>query len=167
MEKWSPIQHRKNNNKELITKLEMSYTLVVTAMFMDVFWDPLLGFDESKLKAKLIGDGTGKVSCIALKDVGEFVAAMVTAPDTTATENKTIRIGGDHILSGDPIKTFEKVTGKQVEVARVPLETTDPALAFPRLLATSFYDLEGWENGMFPDVKPWTLEQFAREKFGK
>lgn len=66
-------------------------------MFIDVLWSPLLLWDTSSSEPKVTIVGSGEdngISCIALKDVGEFVGRMVTAKDPDSTKNK-VGFGGD------------------------------------------------------------------------
>ncbi|KAI9019648.1 hypothetical protein DFJ74DRAFT_769347 [Hyaloraphidium curvatum] len=169
-EKWSPIQQRKNANKELVEKLGMKWTLVVTGMFMDVLWSPLLGWDTSKDPATTtVIKGDGKLAAVALEDVGEFVASLVTDKDIAGqAANRSVRIIGDRFPVAHIAECFEKATGRKVAVTA--LDPADPAavsMAFPRLLASGFYDIpeERWDAKMFPKVRASKLVEFAQKKF--
>ncbi len=70
------------------------------------------------------------------------------------------------------ISSFEKATGKKVEVMQVKADdpkAEGPEFVFPKLLGSSFYNIpkEKWDNGLFPSVKPTSLDEFARQRFVK
>jgi hypothetical protein len=59
-------------------------------MYQDALYSPLLLFNAATdpPTSTIIADGSGQLSCIALKDVGDFVCAMVTDPDTGKSRNR-------------------------------------------------------------------------------
>lgn len=116
-----PLQNAKRKVEENLSKSGMKYTILQPTYFMDIWLSPAIGFDYPNGKAMIFGDGSKKVSWIALQDVASFAVAAVTDP---AFENITFELGGPAALSPlDVVSLFETVFGKKFDVQFVSQES--------------------------------------------
>ena len=98
----------------------LSYTILRPSFFMDIWLSPFLGFDPANRKAQIYGDGENAISFIALADVAEFAAQVVTS-ETAA--NRVLELGGPKaITTRKVVKIFEDEVGAKFDVTYVPEE---------------------------------------------
>jgi uncharacterized protein YbjT (DUF2867 family) len=115
-----PLQTAKRNVEKHLAESGLSYTILQPTYFMEIWLSPALGFDHSNAQVTIFGEGTGKTSWIAIKDVASFAVASL---DNPAAKNKTIELGGPEALSPlEVVSIFETSKGKKFELQFVPEE---------------------------------------------
>lgn len=115
-----PLQTTKRKVEKHLAESGLEYTILQPTCFMDVWLSPALGFDYPNAKATIYGEGKGKISWIAIKDVASFAVASLNNP---ALKNKRIALGGSAALSQLEVVTiFEASQGKKFTLQFVPEE---------------------------------------------
>ena len=118
-----PLSSAKRAVEKALVESGMTYTSLQPPCFMEAWLSPRLGFDYNEGKARVFGSGRQRMSWISLFDVAKFAVAAL---DNSAAENRIMEIGGPEALSPlEVVKIFEKVSGKQYEVEKVPLEALE------------------------------------------
>ncbi len=173
----SVVYHRKKRIIDLIRSLGMTYTVVVTGIYIDaMFTYRIMGWNDEGPEAIRIGEGgQGRVMGITRQDIGRYIAEMCVDSEEK-TRDKIVRIVGDSWNSGDEIKIFEQVTGKHVKVQEFPHKVkvnhpkhTHPLSVYPRLLATNHFYISPalWDSQRWPMVKPTTLREFCESEYSE
>lgn len=113
-----PLQDAKRAVEDSIKSSGMDYTILHPTHFREVWLSPALGFDVAEGKARVFGDGNGKISWISLFDVRDAVVASL---DNDKARNKTVPLGGPEALTQhEVIARFEAQAGKSLEREQVP-----------------------------------------------
>jgi NADH dehydrogenase len=114
----SPLHQAKWAVEAKLKTSGMTYTILRPSYFMEYWLSPLIGFDHAKGEVNIYGEGTNKISWIALGDVAEFAARSV---DNPAAQNEIIELGGPQALSPDEVVyIFQRVTGRTFKVQKMP-----------------------------------------------
>ena len=115
-----PLQTAKRKVEKHLTDSGLNYTILQPTYFMDIWLSPAIGFDYPNAKATIYGEGTKKISWIAVKDVASFAVAVL---DNPLSKNSVIELGGPEALSPlDVVNIFETAGGKKFELQFVPEE---------------------------------------------
>lgn len=113
-----PLQDAKRAVEEAIQNSGMAYTILHPTHFREVWLSPALGFDVAEGKARVFGDGAGKISWISLLDVKKAVIASL---DNPKARNRVLRLGGPEALTQhEVIARFEARAGKELVREVVP-----------------------------------------------
>ena len=116
----SPLQTAKRKVEKYLSESGLNYTILQPTYFMEVWLSPILGFDYPNAKATIYGEGTNKISWIAIKDVASFAVASL---DNPAANNRMIELGGPEALSPlEVVNVFETAKGRKFELQFVPEE---------------------------------------------
>jgi NADH dehydrogenase len=116
----SPLQTAKRKVEKHLAESGLNYTILQPTYFMDVWLNPMLGFDYPNAKATIYGQGKNKISWIAIKDVASFAVAAL---DNPAAKNAVIELGGPEALSPlEVVNIFETTKEKKFELQFVPEE---------------------------------------------
>lgn len=116
----SPLQTAKRKVEKYLSESGLNYTILQPTYFMEVWLSPILGFDYPNAKATIYGEGTNKISWIAIKDVASFAVASL---DNPAAKNRMIELGGPEALSPlEVVNVFETAKGRKFELQFVPEE---------------------------------------------
>jgi NADH dehydrogenase len=133
-------------------RASMSYTIIRSAPFMEVWLSPFLGFDPLAGRVEVLGDGTRPISWISIQDVARFAAA---ASEGGPFANRVLEVGGPEALSYlDVLKAFTAVVGRPVvpvftdvgELESAFARSTEPkgqALAAARLITARGTTVDG------------------------
>ena len=98
----------------------MTYTILQSTFFTEVWLSPALGFDPINGTAQIYGVGHNKISWISFQDVARFAVATLDNPHAT---NAVIKLGGPDALSPlEVVRLAEEAIGKTVVVHYVPEE---------------------------------------------
>jgi NADH dehydrogenase len=137
-----PLQNSKRKVEQHLRASGINFTILQPTCFTEIWLSPALGFDFVNAKATIYGEGKGKVSWIAVKDVAAFAVAAI---DNPAAMNQTIPLGGPEALSQlEVVNIFQKLMNKKFELQQVPMDAlkaqeaaaTDPmAKSFAALTA--------------------------------
>jgi uncharacterized protein YbjT (DUF2867 family) len=115
-----PLQDAKRDVEGALRDSGMTYTILQPLNFWEVWLSPALGFDVEHRRARIFGDGGGKVAWVSLLDVAEVA---VRALDNPRARNQTFAFGGPEAINLlDIVRLFEGITGHAFEIERVPLE---------------------------------------------
>ena len=115
-----PLQTAKREVERHLKESGMTYTILQSTFFMEVWLSPALGFDAAQGTAQVYGSGQQKISWISFQDVAEFAIASL---DNPAARNAVIELGGPEALSPlEVVKVFEKQSGRPFTVQHVPEE---------------------------------------------
>lgn len=116
----SPLTTAKRTVEQHLIKSGMTYTILRPSYFMEVWLNPIVGFDYPNAKATIYGQGENKLSWISLGDVAAFAVAAL---DHTGMRDAILELGGPKALSPlEAVRIFEKTSGKSFEVQCVPSE---------------------------------------------
>ena len=92
----------------------IDYTILLPSYFAETWFSPAVGFDTGNGKIRIYGDGSAKVSYVALEDVAK---ALIASLDNPKASRKAIPIGGPKAISQlDAVALFEKATGRKMSV---------------------------------------------------
>jgi NADH dehydrogenase len=115
-----PLQAAKRAVEDRLRRGRMTYTILRSTFFTEVWLSPALGFDAAHATAQIYGGGHNKISWISFQDVAKFVAAAMDNPQAI---NAVIKLGGPDALSPlEVVRLAEQVIGKRVVVQHVPEE---------------------------------------------
>lgn len=102
-----PLQDAKRAVEERLAASALDAVVLRPGKFMDVWFSPLVGFDPSRRRATIFGDGTAPVSWVATGDV-----AVEAAEAALGRRCGTYEIGGPEALSQrDVVAIFRELTG--------------------------------------------------------
>jgi len=120
------LQRAKRTVESELTKRRLSYTVLRSAPFMEVWFSPALGFDPlgqtmpSRVgRVQLWGTGENPSNWISIFDVARFASA---ASSGGSFKNKTIDLAGTDTVSPlQVVEIFRKLTGRRVDIDCVPV----------------------------------------------
>jgi uncharacterized protein YbjT (DUF2867 family) len=154
-----PLRNAKRSVERSLKESGLTYTILRSGYFMQVWLSPAVGFEPANAKAQIYGSGENPLSLISFPDVAEFAVASL---DNPAARNATLEIGGPEALSQlQVVQVFEELGGRHFEVQHVPEE----ALAEQQEAATdpmqaSFAGLMRWYAQGDPIDMQETLRAF-------
>lgn len=115
-----PLTTAKRTVEQYLMQSGLTYTILRPSYFMEVWLDPIVGFDYPNAKTTIYGDGHNQLSWISRGDVAAFTVAALANPTTL---NVILELGGPEALSPlEVVKIFEEVNGRQFEVQHVSVE---------------------------------------------
>lgn len=164
-----PLQTTKRNVEKYLESSGVPYAILQPTCFMEVWLSPALGFDYPNKKINIYGDGTKKLSWIAIEDVAKYAVAALES-----TTSLTLELGGPEALSPlDVVKIFETETGEKYELQFIPRETLETQKnAATESLDQSFAGLmlsvsEGSEIDMKEALKTYPLHLTSVRDYAK
>jgi uncharacterized protein YbjT (DUF2867 family) len=102
-----------------LTSSRMDYVVLQPSYFMEVWLGPHLGFDAANARARIFGDGTGKVSYVSAIDLAAFAVSAMTRPGKLRDR---VQIGGPEPLSQlEAVALFERTIGRPFTLEYVPM----------------------------------------------
>lgn len=115
-----PLQSAKRAVEDRLQRARMTYTILQSTFFIEVWLSPALGFDPANTKAQIYGAGQNKISWISFLDVARFAVAAL---DNPRAKNAVIKLGGPDALSPlEVVRLAEQISGKPFSVQHVPEE---------------------------------------------
>jgi len=172
----NPIFAAKDALQKHLRALGLPFVLFYTGPFPDFVLKPFIGFDFKNGKVAIGGSGNEPISWTSIPDVARFVAHVLTALPKKELEWRIFRIEGDRHSFNSLIASFEKRTGKKVEVAKRSREELVAALKENPADFVSFllldWDLGGGvtgtpeeiANGVWPGWNPKSAVDIAIEE---
>ena len=116
-----PLQSAKRAAEERLQRSGMTYTILQSTFFTEVWLSPALGFDAASATAQVYGTGENRISWISFTDVAQFAVAAL---DTPQAKNAVLKLGGPEALSPlEVVRLAEQRTGKKFQVQLVPEAT--------------------------------------------
>ncbi|KAL5536931.1 hypothetical protein ACEPAF_754 [Sanghuangporus sanghuang] len=151
--------------KKLKNEIHLPYAAFYTGGFADFLFQKglaeVVGFDFTNGKITVPGEGTSPISWTTRRDIGRFVAHVLTQLPKEKLEWRIFRIEGDRTSFNQIIEDYKARSGKNVSVAHRPrseLEeklTKDPSDGFTAVLLS-------WDKGQGASGKP---EELANSEF--
>jgi NADH dehydrogenase len=115
-----PLQDAKRAVEKRLMSSKMDYTILQPTMFMEVWLSPALGFDVPNGSVTIYGNGDKASSWISLRDVASFAIASL---NNDKAGNQVFELGGPEALTPEEvISQFEEISGKKIDVRKVPVE---------------------------------------------
>ena len=130
-----PLAAAKRAAEKRLESSRLDYTILLPSYFPETFLSPGTGFDVANGKVRIYGNGTSKVSYIALED---FAKAVVACVDNPAVSRQAIPVGGPQALSQlEIVRLVERTTGRKLHLEYMTAEqiqaaranTTDPLMS--------------------------------------
>jgi uncharacterized protein YbjT (DUF2867 family) len=122
-----PLADAKRAVERALMGSGMSYTILQSSYFMEVWLTPALGFDAVHGKVRLYGDGNRPVSWISARDVARTAAlAIIDNP----APNSVVELGGPEALSPrEVIGMFEAAGAGPIATETVPVADLEVQMA--------------------------------------
>jgi NADH dehydrogenase len=115
-----PLSRAKRSVEGVLKKSRMNWTSLWANYFMEVWLNPIFGFDFPNANARIYGSGEAKLNWVSFMDVAKFAVHALYSP---VADNAILKIGGPKALSPlEVVKVFEEVQGRPFNVENVPVE---------------------------------------------
>lgn len=116
----NPLVDAKRAVEDHLQRSGLTYTILRSTFFMEIWLSPHLGFDFGNAKATVYGLGQNKISYISLHDVADIA---VSALSNSAARNAVIELGGPEALTPiQVVRIFENIAGRSFECEFIPEE---------------------------------------------
>ncbi len=116
----NPLIDAKRSVEQHLRQSGLTYTIVRSSFFMEIWLSPHLGFDFQNAKATIYGSGQNRISYISLYDVAQFVVKVLSNP---VSRNGVIELGGAEAITPiEVVRIFEDIAGRSFEVQFIPEE---------------------------------------------
>ena len=123
----TPLARYKRAAEKRLESSRLDYTILLPTYFADVWLTPAVGFDAAGGKVTVYGDGTAKVSYVALEDVAQAVVACVDDPKAS---RQAIPVGGAKAYSQlEAVELVERATGRKLQREHMSAEQIAAARA--------------------------------------
>jgi NADH dehydrogenase len=123
----APLANAKRDVERRLEESNLGYTILRPAFFMELAFNPMLGFDAANGKIVVYGTGENKISFVSIADVASFAIEAVER-DTAARQ--TFEVGGPEPLTQmEAVRIFEDIAGREFELQMVPEEALRQQLA--------------------------------------
>ena len=114
-----PLRTAKRDCETRLRQSAMDVVILRPTYFMEMWLGPHLGFDPLNGRARIYGDGHGKVSYISALDVADIAVAAAVKP---TGKEKILEMGGPEPLSQlDAVRIFERTLGTTCRLDFVPM----------------------------------------------
>lgn len=112
---------------------KMTYTVIGCAEVFDVPREPLLcpwmNTAAEEYTLCYVGDPDAQMDYSSLHDVAAFYVASICSPELS--ENRELGFRSDHISFTDVAKILRRVSGKNVTLREIPIQTVKEIIADP------------------------------------
>ncbi|MBT2532916.1 SDR family oxidoreductase [Arthrobacter sp. ISL-48] len=139
----NPFMAAKGETEQLLRSSTMSWTIIQPNLFMDKM--PVLVVGVPALSGQpvtLVGEGRRVHSLVAMRDVAQYVLAVVERPEQ---DGELLVIGGPEPVSWrDVVEAFELELGRRIPVQTVP--PGQPVAGMPDLLIGFLALLETYDS---------------------
>jgi uncharacterized protein YbjT (DUF2867 family) len=117
--------------EEHIRSLDLCYTIIRPAGFMELLMLPGMGLDQGHFSFFLRPAQAAQV--IAAQDIGRIVAALFASPERSA--GRTIEIAGDQLTGAELGETLARAAGRPITYRRFPNALLEKNVFLGRLAA--------------------------------
>jgi uncharacterized protein YbjT (DUF2867 family) len=115
-----PFRNAKRAVEQRLKQSRLAYTILRPTFLMEVWLDPIAGFDFSNARARIYGLGRNPISWISMYDVARFAVISLGSP---LARNAIFELGGpEPICPLDAVRVFEEVGGRRFQLELVPEE---------------------------------------------
>jgi len=146
----------KNQLHRRLEKLGLPYALFYTGAFADWIFNPFWGWDLPNGKVHVLGEGNGPISFTHRRDIGRFVAYVLTQLPRDQLHWKEFAIEGDHKSWNEIVDLYQAKTGKTLQVTHQPRSELHAALQKNPQDFVAFILVE-WDEGRGVVGKPEEL----------
>jgi uncharacterized protein YbjT (DUF2867 family) len=109
-----PFRNAKRDVERHLKESGLTYTILRPMFFMEVWLNPIGGFDFANARASIYGEGQNKISWLSFYDVARFALMCL---DNPSARNATFELGGPEPLSPlEVVRIFEDLTGQAFEL---------------------------------------------------
>jgi uncharacterized protein YbjT (DUF2867 family) len=116
----APLANAKRDVEKALESSSLGYTILRPSFFMEMAFNPMLGFDVANGKVVVYGSGENPISFVSIRDVARFA---IDAMEVEAASRRTFEVGGPEPLTQQQaIHVFEELTGREFELQTVPEE---------------------------------------------
>lgn len=116
-----PFRNAKRAVEQRLKHSRLAYTILRPTFLMEVWLNPIAGFDFRHGHARIFGLGRNPISWISMYDVARFA---VMSLGMRLARNATFELGGPEALSPlDAVRIFEEVSGRRFQLEFVSEET--------------------------------------------
>jgi uncharacterized protein YbjT (DUF2867 family) len=117
-----PFRNAKRDVERHLKESGLTYTILRPMFFMEVWLNPIGGFDFANARASIYGEGQNKISWLSFYDVARFALMCL---DNPSARNATFELGGPEPLSPlEVVRIFEDLSGRVSELALSELRAT-------------------------------------------
>jgi len=111
------LQRAKREVERALAASGLTYTILRSTFFMEIWFSPQVGFDAASRRARIYGTGENRISWISFPNVAEFAVRSLEAP---AACNAILPLGGPEALSPlEVVRIFEEAAGSPFTVEHV------------------------------------------------
>jgi len=146
----------KNQLHRHLEKIGLPYALFYTGPFTDFVFIPFFGWDFPNGKVHIRGEGNAPISFTHRRDIGRFVAYVLTQLKRDQLQWKTFAIEGDRKSSNEIWELYQAKTGKTLQVTHQPRSELQAALQKNPQDFVAYISLE-WDEGRGIAGKPEEL----------
>jgi uncharacterized protein YbjT (DUF2867 family) len=115
-----PFRNAKRAVEQRLKGSRMAYTILRPTFLMEVWLNPIAGFDFRHGHARIYGLGHNPISWISMRDVARFAVISLGTP---LARNATFELGGPEAISPlDTVRIFEEVSGRRFQLEFVSEE---------------------------------------------
>ena len=112
-----PFRNAKRDVERHLKASGLTYTILRPVFFMEVWLNPIGGFDFANARASIYGEGQNKISWLSFYDVARFALMCI---DNPSVRNATVELGGPEPLSPlEVVRVFEDLSGRAFERFRL------------------------------------------------
>jgi NADH dehydrogenase len=116
-----PFRNAKRAVERRLQHSRLAYTILRPTFLMEVWLNPIAGFDFRQGRARIYGLGRNLISWISMYDVARFAVMCLGMP---LARNATFELGGPEALSPlDAVRIFEEVSGRPFHLEFISEET--------------------------------------------
>jgi len=137
---------QKNAARQKLKDMCMPYALVYNGPFPDFVFNPHMGWDLPNGKVTISGAGNTPISFTCRRDIGRYLAHVLTSLPADQLEWRTFRIEGDRTTMNSIAAAYEKGSGKKLDVSHRSLEELKEAVKNSPLDVAQTLMLD-WEIG--------------------
>jgi uncharacterized protein YbjT (DUF2867 family) len=113
----SPLVDAKRTVEASLRGSGLTYTILQPTCFMQSWAGKETGWDITRRKGAIYGDGSAPVGWVDIEDVAGYALESLT---NDAAQNADVAICGDIMNYADVRRTFEAVTGQPFKIMRIP-----------------------------------------------
>ncbi|KZT19870.1 NAD-binding protein [Neolentinus lepideus HHB14362 ss-1] len=146
----------KNQLNRHLEKIRLPYALFYTGLFTDFIFSPFFGWDLPNGKVHIRGEGNAPISFTHRRDVGRFVAYVLTQLSPDQLQWKSFAVEGDRKSWNEILELYQAKTGKTLQVTHQPRSELQAALRKNPQDSVAHIFLE-WDEGRGIVGKPEEL----------
>lgn len=171
--------------------VRLACRLVLTSLQQpaELFWFPWMNPNQDSFDVPVIGNADALIDWCHTADLAQYVCSALARPALTA--NRALNVPSATCSHNDVVGALRTHCARPVNVVHIPVEDAhrfvkEPAAAPRKLHENTRFPVDFWfvvksvqaegrarrlraelHNGLFPEVKPTSFEQFFAHHFSK